>query len=80
MKRTVFVDQLVHHRPVACEFSRGQFDVWPCILVIMLLTIIKIIHMKRTIYLYLLQIDANIVNEFKESLLIHEENSKEINI
>ena len=30
----VFAARLVRHRPVACEFSRGQFDVWPCILVI----------------------------------------------
>ena len=27
------------HRPAACEFSRGRFDVWSCILLIM--TIIK---------------------------------------
>ena len=30
----VFAARLVRHRSVACEFSRGRFDVWPCILVI----------------------------------------------
>ena len=29
----VFAARLVHHRPAACEFSSGQFDVWPCLLV-----------------------------------------------
>ena len=35
----VFAARLVRDRPTACEFSRGRFDVWPCILVIMVLNI-----------------------------------------
>ena len=31
----VFAARLVRHRSAACEFSRGRFDVSPCILVIM---------------------------------------------
>ena len=31
----IFAARLVRHRPAACEFSRGRFDVWPCVLVIM---------------------------------------------
>ena len=30
----VFAARLGRHRPAVCEFSRGRFDVWSCILVI----------------------------------------------
>ena len=33
----VFAAWLVRHRPAACEFSKGRFDVWPCTLVIMII-------------------------------------------
>ena len=32
----VFAAQLVRHRSAACEFSRGRFDVWPRIVVIII--------------------------------------------
>ena len=39
----VFAARLVRHRPAACKFSRGRFDVWPSLLVI----IIVYLHIYR---------------------------------